>query len=288
MSLQAPTRPRRVRVIVLGNEKGGSGKSTVAMHVTVALLKANRRVATIDLDPQQKSLTAYVENRRAWAARSGQTLPIPDHLCIDPQNGLGNETAALQVLSEVVDRLDESHDCVVIDTPGHGSATTRQVYGLADTLVTPLNDSFVDFDVLGTVDPETFAVTGAGRYAQVVAEANRQRLLRGEAPTDWIVLRNRLSMLTTRNKRLVGDSLRELSQQLGFRLAEGLAERMIFRELFPRGLTACDDLDEATLGTRPTLSHMTARQEVEGLLTAMGLSEAPAGEAGAGRDRDAA
>ena len=76
-------------------------------------------------------------------------------------------------------------------------------------------------------------------------------------------------MIATRNKRLVGAGLQQLSGRLGFRCVEGLAERMIFREFFLRGLTALDDLDEATLGTRPTMSHVTARQEVEILLGAM-------------------
>lgn len=270
MSLQAAIPARRLRVIVLGNEKGGSGKSTVAMHVVVALLKSGRKVATIDLDPQQQTLTNYIENRRIWSERRGRALESPVHLSLDAKVASGDEPASA-ALSDAIAALAETHDCLVIDTPGHGSSAARFVHSLADTLITPLNDSFVDFDVLGRIDPETFGVTGASHYAQVVAEANGQRALRGETPIDWIVLRNRLSMLTTRNKRQVGDSLRELSGTLGFRFVEGLAERMIFREFFPRGLTALDDLDESTLGARPTLSHLTARQEVEALIAAIRL-----------------
>ena len=142
---------------------------------------------------------------------------------------------------------------------------------MADTLITPLNDSFVDFDVLGTVDPATFAVTGTSHYAEMVREARRQRRVVDHATIDWIVVRNRLSMLGSRNKRLVGEGLQELSLRLGFRSADGFAERVIFREFFPRGLTALDNLDEDTLGTRPSLSHVTARQEVEALLKALKL-----------------
>ena len=54
--------------------------------------------------------------------------------------------------------------------------------------------------------------------------------------------------------------------RLGFRAVDGFAERVVYREFFPRGLTALDDLDEETLGTRPSLSHVTAREEVETLL----------------------
>src|SRR5271170_4560613 len=71
--------PVSAHVIVLGNEKGGSGKSTTAMHVAVALLQAGQRVATIDLDSRQGSFTHYVENRRAWATRAGIELEHPRH-----------------------------------------------------------------------------------------------------------------------------------------------------------------------------------------------------------------
>jgi chromosome partitioning protein len=67
-----------------------------------------------------------------------------------------------------------------------------------------------------------------------------------------------------------------------------LTERVIFREFYPRGLTAVDDLDETTLGTRPTMSHVTARLEMENLLGAMRLGQ-PAASVGAfSHDRDAA
>jgi chromosome partitioning protein len=144
------------------------------------------------------------------------------------------------------------------------------VHTMADTLVTPLNDSFVDFDVLGSVDPTSFAVTGSSHYARLVSEARTQRQLIDHATTDWIVLRNRLSTFgSSRNKRLVGEGLQELSRRLNFRYVDGLAERVIFREFYPRGLTAVDDLDEITLGTRPTMSHATARLEMENLLRAI-------------------
>jgi chromosome partitioning protein len=168
----------------------------------------------------------------------------------------------------------------------------RLAHSAADTLITPLNDSFVDFDVLGTVDPETFAVTGASHYSEMIEQVRRQRRLAGHGSIDWIVLRNRLSMLGTRNKRLVGAALQDLARRLEFRAIEGLAERMIFREFYPRGLTALDDLDETTLGTRPTLSHATARQEVANLLQSISLvsNKTPmvvTGDAAA-HDRDAA
>jgi chromosome partitioning protein len=142
---------------------------------------------------------------------------------------------------------------------------------MADTLVTPLNDSFVDFDVLGTVDPTTFAVTGVSHYAEMVRQARRQRRIVDGGSTDWIVVRNRLSPISSRNKKVVGESLNELGLRMGFRLVDGFAERVVYREFFPRGLTALDQLDEATLGMRPNLSHVTARQEVRTLVEALKL-----------------
>jgi len=159
---------------------------------------------------------------------------------------------------------------------------------MADLVITPLNDSFVDLDVLGTVDRETLHVTGTSHYAQVVEEARQQRRIRDNVTADWIVLRNRLSMLGSRNTRCVGEGLQELSQRLNFRCVEGLAERVIFREFYPRGLTALDALDETTLGTRPTMSHVTARLEIENLLRAISVHAPSASGELTEHNRDAA
>jgi chromosome partitioning protein len=291
MSIDRATRSRAVQVIVVGNEKGGSGKSTVAMHIAVALLKAGRSVATIDMDARQKSFTTYIQNRQAWAKHVGRNLVLPSHFCLNEMDNFPSteeRAAASKELADTVDAMVSATDYVVIDTPGHDSHLMRLAHSMADVLVTPLNDSFVDFDVLGTVDPETFAVTGIGHYSRMVDEARCQRELLGDQPIDWFVLRNRLSSLGSRNKRLVGEGLQQLAQKLNFRTVEGLAERVIFREFYPRGLTALDDLDEATLGTRPTMSHATARFEVENLLAAIGLSELEASGETADQARDAA
>lgn len=274
MAIQQATSTRPAHVIVVGNEKGGSGKSTVAMNIAIALLKAGKRVATIDLDARQKSLTNYIENRRGWAQHIGRELAIPEHVCFGDQVNFPStedRAAGSKALSETVDTLAQTHDFMVIDTPGHDSYLTRLAHAMADTLVTPLNDSFVDFDVLAGIDPETYGVTGTGHYAQLVEEARSQRQLLEQANIEWIVLRNRLTAVRSRNKRLVSGGLQELSQRLEFRYIDGLAERVIFREYYPRGLTAVDNLDAATLGARPTMSHATARFEIEGLMSAMGL-----------------
>jgi chromosome partitioning protein len=274
MLVQAHTRPASAHVVVLGNEKGGSGKSTTAMHVTVALQNVGQRVATIDLDSRQKSFTRYIDNRRRWSKRAGLDLKVPLHFCVARGSTLRldeNDAVEFAGFADAVSSVEATHDFVVIDTPGTDSYLTRLAHSMADTLVTPLNDSFVDFDVLGTVDPETYAVTGESHYTEMVRTARRQRRQIDGAHLDWVVVRNRLASMNSPNRRMVGEGLEQLSARIGFRCADGLPERVVFRELFPRGLTALDGLDEATLGTRPNLVHATARQEVTNLIEALRL-----------------
>jgi chromosome partitioning protein len=182
-----------------------------------------------------------------------------------------NEALEFSGFAHAISAVEHCHDFVVIDTPASDSYLMRLAHSMADTLVTPLNDSFVDFDVLGSVDPTTFAVTGVSHYAEMARQARRQRRLVDGGLTDWIVIRNRLSSLGSRNKRLIGESLNELGLRLGFRVIAGFAERVVYREFFPRGLTALDHLDKATLGTKPNLSHATARQEVRSLIDTLKL-----------------
>jgi chromosome partitioning protein len=275
MFMQADVgKPLSAHVIVLGNEKGGSGKSTTAMHVAVALLQAGQRVATIDLDSRQKSFTHYIENRRDWAGRTRVKLDVPKHFCVARGLGLRLDEIEAQefaAFADAISAVENTYDFVVIDTPGSDSYMMRLAHSMADTLITPINDSFVDFDVLGTVDPTTFATVGVSHYAEMVREARRQRRLVDGGMTDWIVVRNRLSTLGSRNKRLVGEGVVQLAKQLGFRFADGFAERVVYREFFPRGLTALDDINEDTLGMRPTMSHLTARDEVKAVIATLKL-----------------
>jgi chromosome partitioning protein len=192
MLVEASTRkPASAHVVVLGNEKGGSGKSTTAMHVAVALMNVGQRVATIDLDSRQRSFTHYVENRRAWARHAGIDLKVPVHFCVARGAKLKldeNEAIEFAGFAEAIASVEQSHDFVVVDTPGTDSYLTRLAHSMADTLITPLNDSFVDFDVLGTVDATTFAVTGESHYAEMVRDARRQRRLIDGTRMDWVVV----------------------------------------------------------------------------------------------------
>jgi chromosome partitioning protein len=275
MLMQADVgKPFSAHVIVLGNEKGGTGKSTTAMHLAVGLLQAGQRVATIDLDSRQRSFTHYVENRHDWSNRAGIKLEHPKHYCVARGFGLRLDEIEAQefgAFAAAVSAVENSYDFVVIDTPGIDSYLMRLAHSMADTLITPLNDSFVDFDVLGTVDPNTFELSGVSHYSEMVREARRQRRLVDGGLTDWVVMRNRLSTLASRNKRLVGAGVDALGRQLGFRVIDGFAERVVYREFFPRGLTALDEIDESMLGLKPNSSHVTARDEVKNLIDALKL-----------------
>lgn len=272
----APTaRPHMAtpHVIVCGNEKGGSGKSTLAMHIAVALLKTGYRVATIDLDGRQRSLSRYVDNRLAWSARRRVALESPYHFSVAPSALRNSDDAeadeAGRLLTGIEDLAGDYH-YVVVDTPGADTFLNRLAHRLADTLVTPMNDSFVDLDVIGRFSTEG-EVDGMSQYALAVAEARSERVGLDAKVLDWIVVRNRLGNFSTRNERRVDASLRKLAAEFGFRVADGIAERVIFRELFPLGVTVIDELDEEVIGVKPTLSHLAARQEIRRLITALNL-----------------
>lgn len=265
---------RSSHVIVVGNEKGGSGKTTTAMHLAVALMTSGHRVATIDLDSRQRSLTRYVENRRETARARGAALHLPTHHVVARAKGdsvRANAWTDYEAFARVLGEVEENHDFVVIDTPGADTPLARMAHGAADTLVTPLNDSFVDVDVIGVVSAgEAARVAGPSHYAEMVADARRERRAVADGTLDWVVLRNRLGSFDTRNRRQMATILDELAAPLGFRLAPGIGERVIYRELFPAGLTVLDPFSVSGAG-RPTMSHLAARQEVRGLVDALRL-----------------
>jgi chromosome partitioning protein len=181
------------------------------------------------------------------------------------------EAREFAAFAEIIDRLGERFDFVVIDTPANDTYRMRLSHAMADTLVTPVNDSFVDLDVLGRVDGDTLAVRTASQYAELVQAARRDRLSAGQREMDWVVVRNRIGTLASRNQRKVMDGLEKLSALLGFRIANGISERVIFREFFPSGLTAFDTLDRRVLGVKPTMSHVAARREIRELVDGLRL-----------------
>jgi len=258
-------------ILVIGNEKGGSGKSTTGMHIATALVRMGHRVGALDLDLRQRSFGRFVENRQAFCRREGLELPIPDYLPlpeIDPASLAEGQNIYDMRLDAAITAL-ESHDFLLIDCPGSHTRLSQVAHSLADTLVTPLNDSFIDFDLLARHDPESGEITGPSVYSEMVWHARQLRANAGLKPIDWIVLRNRMGSQQMHNKKKVGDALVELSRRIGFRVAPGFAERVIFRELFPRGLTLLDlkDVGSGTLN----MSNIAARQEVRDLVKELRL-----------------
>jgi chromosome partitioning protein len=251
-------------IIVVGNEKGGSGKSTTSMHIATALARMGHRVGALDLDLRQKSFGHYVENRVAYLARMGLHLPSPEYRDLPEAENVYDHR-----LSAAISALEPDHDFIIIDCPGSHTRLSQVAHSLADTLVTPLNDSFVDFDLLAKMDMETGRVKGPSIYSEMVWSARQLRAQAGLKPIDWIVLRNRLGAQQMHNKRKVGEALEDLSRRIGFRVAPGFAERVIFRELFPRGLTVMDLKDTGV--DVLNLSNVAARQEVRELMVALRL-----------------
>ncbi len=250
-------------IIVVGNEKGGSGKSTTSMHVATALARMGHRVAALDLDIRQRSFGRYLENRAHFIATQQLTLPMPTLGLLPAQS-----PSDIDPLSEAIAGLEPDHDFILIDCPGSHTRLARMAHMLADTLITPLNDSFIDFDLLARMSPEG-KILGPSIYAEMVWNARQGRQAAGAGAIDWIVLRNRLGTQAMHNKRKVGSALEQLSKRIGFRVAPGFSERVVFRELFPRGLTLLDLKDVGT--EQLSMSNIAARQELRELIATLNL-----------------
>jgi chromosome partitioning protein len=268
-STPQPAARKAAHVIIVGNEKGGSGKTTTTMHLIVSLLRLGFTVGSMDIDARQRSLTRYIENRRQTITNIGQALPLPHHIVV--------QKSPFQLLAEAeadererflkgLSRIYYSNDFVVIDTPGSDTYLARLAHSFADTIITPINDSFLDLDVLANVDGQTMKVIKPSIYSEMVWEQKLARAKRDGGSIEWIVMRNRLSNIDARNKRHMTSALSELSRRIGFRVAPGFSERVIFREMFLQGLTVLDVLDTSKGSASMSLSHVAARQEVRDLL----------------------
>ena len=249
--------------IVFANEKGGTGKSTTAVHVAIALAYQGAKVAAIDLDPRQRTLYRYLENRMETERQREIALPGARFAVYDGDD--------IDELDELAEQIAEGYDFLIFDTPGRDDQFARHVAATADTLVTPLNDSFVDFDLIGQVESDTFRVKKLSFYAELMWETRKKRGLKtineGRRELDWVVVRNRVQHVEAKNMRRLEGALKELSKRVGFRISPGLSERVIFRELFPSGLTLLDKGHLGELGT----SHLVARQELRGLVAGLNL-----------------
>lgn len=276
------SRSSGARVIVVGNEKGGAGKSTLAALIAISMLYRGSKVAVIDADLRQQSLSRFLANRRSWLPAAGVEAPVPleyklhddPHLlaAADPEEAVARFESAIGMAMA-------DSDLVVIDTPGADTAVSRCAHLQADLVVTPMNDSFVDFDVLGQVDPLTLKLLRPSLYTQVVLEARETRASYNRR-LDWVVLRNRMAASDGRNRERLTQGLDTLAAEVGFRMGPSLRERVAYREMFPFGLTIAD----LAPGVRPggvSSPRLAAREELSDLLVSLRLiREAAPGEAG--------
>lgn len=259
-------------IIVVGNEKGGAGKSTVSMHVATALARMGHKVSALDLDLRQRTFGRYCENRQSFLKEAGLELPSPK--CHDlPEVNAAELKAGENVydhrLSAAVAELEPNNDFILIDCPGSHTRLSQVAHSLADTLVTPLNDSFIDFDLLAHTDASGDKITGPSVYSEMVWNARQLRSQAGLPPIDWVVVRNRMGAQRMVNKDKMERVIQSLSKRIGFRIAPGFNERVIFRELFPRGLTLLDLKD---IGIKQlNISNIAARQELRDLIKALNL-----------------
>jgi len=267
-------------VIVVGNEKGGAGKSTIAIHIVTGLLHAGASVAVLDLDLRQQSMGHFFAHRRAWLAAAGESAPMPIEasLGVDGRKlAAGPEAEAMARFEEAFGAAREQADFVLIDTPGGDTAISRAAHGSANLIVTPMNDSFVDFDMLGVVDPVSLQLKRPSLYSETVWNSRKERARATGASIDWVVLRNRLAPTEARNRKRLDERVNALSRRVGFRVGPGLRDRVIYRELFPFGLTVAD-LSPTIRPVAMSLQHVAARQELRALMGALGLTGMDGGE----------
>ena len=285
-------------VVVIGNQKGGTGKSTFAMHIIVALLKAGNRVASFDLDLNQLTLTRYLGNRHEWDRKHEQKLELPDHYPVTEEvhgttlrrfisrlkkigrahkddfvgrNALSHSADLGHFISQLkkIGRA-RTHDFIVIDTPGGVQHLSLIAHGMADTLITPINDSLVDLDVLVAMEQSDLEPQPSV-YAKMVWRALEARRKVSGRTTDWIVVRNRLESVESSNQHQITQVLDVIQRTLGFRIARGLLERPVYREFFAAGLTVFDQIEGVESAAASNRPELLARLEVQNLIREVGL-----------------
>jgi chromosome partitioning protein len=256
-------------IFVIGNEKGGAGKTTCSMHLIIGLLDQGYKVASMDTDSRQHSLTNYLDNRKAYNQKNiEQKVQMPLHFHLGESTEKTVETRESDDKARFEAALAEAKehaDYIVIDTPGSHSFLSKLSHSHADTIITPINDSFLDLDVMAKVN-DSLNIVSPSIYSQMIWEQKMQRASRDRGTIEWIVLRNRLSSLDAVNKRKVGEVLEQLAKRISFKVAPGFSERVIFRELFLQGLTLLD-LTKINYEKNFSISHVAARQELRDFIS---------------------
>ncbi|PCJ25240.1 MAG: ATPase [Rickettsiales bacterium] len=268
------SRTKKHRIFVVGNEKGGAGKTTCSMHLIVGLLDRGYKVASIDTDSRQHSLTTYINNRKEYNQKNPKSrvaMPLHFHLKESVHKLLEEKNKHDQIQFDQAFNLAKKHaDYIVIDTPGSHTHLSCIAHSYADTVITPVNDSFVDLDVIAKIDTDSLEISKPSIYSQMLWEQKMERAERDKGTIDWVVVRNRLSNLDAKNKRNVSDALTKLAKRISFRVIPGFSERVVFRELFPYGLTVLD-LKKANFIKSLSISHVAARQELRAFLDSLDI-----------------
>lgn len=264
------TDSKRAYVFVFGNEKGGAGKTTCCMHLISSLLMQGYKAASIDVDSRQHSLTSYINNRHAYNKKNpDKPVLMPQHFHVaesekTEQSERENDYKAR--FEQMLSQAKTEAEYIVIDTPGNNSYLSKLAHSYADTIITPVNDSFIDLSVMAEISADDLTIVSPSIYSQMVWEQKMRRAKRDQKSINWIVVRNRLSNLDAVNKRKVGQVLTQLAKRVSFKIAPGFSERVIFRELFLQGLTLLD-LKIANYDRAFSVSHVAARQELRDFLS---------------------
>lgn len=250
----------KLHTILFANEKGGVGKSTLAFHTAVALANRGYQVLAVDLDARQRSFARTIDNRHGTAVCLGIDLPTPRCVVLDKPSGA--------LLAQEIARLGAKCDVVVIDAPGHDVPVVRRAIVIADTLVTPVNASFFDLDVIARFDPVTDRMREAGPFARTVLDLRAEQDKRGSKPAEWIVVKNRVRIAEKSHLARTIPRLEQIAEKFGLRLAEGLRERVAYRALLQFGLTAPD------LVAIPQLQGLRMRDdgEMAGFVDSLGIA----------------
>lgn len=258
------TPDKHAHIIVISNEKGGTGKSTICMHLAIKLLQEGFSVATIDLDGRQGTLTKYIENRKNFRHTQGIYLPTPEHFCYVPESNPLLHQQSLDKLNQHINQLKKKFDAILIDTPGTKNYLFEEAHKHADTLITPISDSLIDLSVVADIDYTNNKIKGPGPYAEFIWDTKKYLAGRGKPYLNWIVVGNKAATIHSKNKNIVFTYLENIAKLYGFRFLHGLKDRVIYKELFLEGLTVLD-MSHEKLKMKMSISHLAARREIKNL-----------------------
>lgn len=258
------TLAKKAHIIVVSNEKGGTGKSTISMHLAISLMQESFSVAVIDMDGRQGTLSKYIANRKKFCLHRKIKLPVPELFTYAPQSDPELIAANRDNIDHRIKELIHEYDAIIIDTPGTKNYLFDIAHRYADTLITPMTDSLIDLNVMADIDFESATIGRPGHYASFIWDVKKQMAAEGRHYLNWIVVGNKTSPYKSKNKNAVFEYLERLGKLYGFRFTPGLKDRLIFKELFLEGLTVLDMQNEK-LKMRMTMSHLAAKREVRSI-----------------------